>query len=281
MKKTRVLIADDSIDFAILMKQNLEFNGQIEVVGLAKDGLEAVEMTKALQPDILVLDIIMPNLDGIGVLEQLHSENINVKTIILSAILSSEKQEKLSELLLSLGVNYLMPKPFDIHSLINRIYQLSNNTKSTENSNVYNQYKDNAYFTNTLNNNVFNSDTIFKEESFESKVTNIMHTVGIPAKLKGYQYIREAVLLFINNGNISNKITKDIYPKVAEKFNTTPSRVERAIRHALETSWEHDKGSISNLLFGNPFMFQEKKPTNSEFIASIADKLRLEAKQYI
>lgn len=280
MKKIKVLIADDSIDFATLMKQNLEFDGQIEVVGLAKDGLEAVEMTKALKPDVLILDIIMPNLDGIGALEQLHSENINVKTVMLSAILSSEKQEKLSELLLSLGVEYLMAKPFDIDSLINRIYQIADNTQTTESANIHDRNKANAYFTNTINNNVFNGDAIFKEESFESKITNIMHTVGIPAKLKGYQYIREATLLYINSSNASNKITKDIYPKVAEKFNTTSSRVERAIRHALEISWENDKSRISNLLFGNPFMFQEKRPTNSEFIASIADKLKLESKQY-
>ena len=279
MEKIKVLIADDSVDFATLMKQNLEFNGQIEVVGMAKDGLEAVEMTKTLQPDVLILDIIMPNLDGVGTLEKLQEENINVKTVMLSAILSSDKQEKLSNLLLSLGADYVVTKPFDIDSLISRICQLVNK-ESQEVTNIYNTNNASMYFTNVNTSNVYNSNALFKEESFETKVTNIMHTVGIPAKLKGYQYIREAILLFINNGDATNKITKDIYPKIAEKFNTTPTRVERAIRHALEISWEHNKAAISSLIFGNPFITKEKRPTNSEFIASIADKLRLEAKQY-
>lgn len=284
MKKIKVLIADDNLDLSFVTKEHLEINKQIEVVGIAKDGIEAIELTKTLKPDVLILDIIMPNLDGIGTLEQLQLENINVKTIVLSAMLSYNKQEKLYDTLLSLGASYIMTKPFDVNSLINRILEMSNNIDSTESNiinNIHDTHKNNDYFTNNINKHVFNSSTIFKEESLESKITNIMHLVGIPAKLKGYQYIRESVIIFINNGNISNKITKDIYPEVAKKFNTTPTRVERAIRHALEISWKNDRGSISNLLFGNPFMFQEKRPTNSEFIASIADKLKLESKQLI
>lgn len=284
MKKIKVLIADDNLDLSFITKENLEINKQIEVVGIAKDGIEAIELTKTLKPDVLILDIIMPNLDGIGTLEQLQLENINVKTIVLSAMLSYNKQEKLYDTLLSLGASYIMTKPFDVNSLINRILEMSNNMHSTESNiinNIHDTHKNNDYFTNNINKHVFNSSTIFKEESLESKITNIMHLVGIPAKLKGYQYIRESVIISINNGNISNKITKDIYPEVAKKFNTTPTRVERAIRHALEISWKNDRGSISNLLFGNPFMFQEKRPTNSEFIASIADKLKLESKQLI
>lgn len=284
MKKIKVLIADDNLDLSFITKENLEINKQIEVVGIAKDGIEAIELTKTLKPDVLILDIIMPNLDGIGTLEQLQLENINVKTIVLSAMLSYNKQEKLYDTLLSLGASYIMTKPFDVNSLINRILEMSNNIDSTESNiinNIHDTHKNNDYFTNNINKHVFNSSTIFKEESLESKITNIMHLVGIPAKLKGYQYIRESVIISINNGNISNKITKDIYPEVAKKFNTTPTRVERAIRHALEISWKNDRESISNLLFGNPFMFQEKRPTNSEFIASIADKLKLESKQLI
>ena len=284
MKKIKVLIADDNLDLSFVTKEHLEINKQIEVVGIAKDGIEAIELTKTLKPDVLILDIIMPNLDGIGTLEQLQLENINVKTIVLSAMLSYNKQEKLYDTLLSLGASYIMTKPFDVNSLINRILEMSNNIDSTESNiinNIHDTHKNNDYFTNNINKHVFNSSTIFKEESLESKITNIMHLVGIPAKLKGYQYIRESVIISINNGNISNKITKDIYPEVAKKFNTTPTRVERAIRHALEISWKNDRGSISNLLFGNPFMFQEKRPTNSEFIASIADKLKLESKQLI
>lgn len=271
MNKIKVLIADDSLDFATLMKQNLEFNDAIEVVGIAKDGLEAIEMTKQLQPDVLVLDIIMPNLDGIGVVEKLNAENIDVKIIMLSAILSSGKQEKLTSILISLGVDYLMAKPFDIKSLVNRIIQISNNDNGL------------ATQTNTSKQEIFsfvnqsNKETV-NEESFESKITSIMHSVGIPAKVKGYSYIREAILLSIENTN-SNKMTKDVYPKIAEKFNSTPSRVERAIRHALEISWNQNKESISSLIFGKSVRVTDKKPTNSEFIASIADKLKLEARK--
>lgn len=272
MNKIKVLIADDSLDFATLMKQNLEFNDAIEVVGIAKDGLEAIEMTKQLQPDVLVLDIIMPNLDGIGVVEKLNAENIDVKTIMLSAILSSEKQEKLTSILISLGVDYLMAKPFDIKSLVNRIIQISNNDNGL------------ATQTNTSKQEIFsfvnqsNNETVNKE-SFESKITSIMHSVGIPARVKGYSYIREAILLAIENTDNSNKMTKDVYPKIAEKFNSTPTRVERAIRHALEISWNQNKESISSLIFGKSVRVTDKKPTNSEFIASIADKLKLEARK--
>lgn len=268
MNKIKVLIADDSLDFATLMKQNLEFNDAIEVVGIAKDGLEAVEMTKQLQPDVLVLDIIMPNLDGIGAVEKLNAENIDVKTIMLSAILSSEKQEKLTSILISLGVDYLMAKPFDIKSLANRIIQISNNDNGLDTQ------------TNTSKQEIFSFvNQSNNEESFESKITSIMHSVGIPARVKGYSYIREAILLSIENTDNSNKMTKDVYPKIAKKFNSTPSRVERAIRHALEISWNQNKESISSLIFGKSVRVTDKKPTNSEFIASIADKLKLEARK--
>ena len=276
MNKIKVLIADDSLDFAILMKQNLEFNNNIEVVGVAKDGLEALEMTKTLRPDVLILDIIMPHLDGIGTLEKLKAENINVKTIMLSAILSSERQERLASMLISLGVDYIMAKPFDIDSLVNRILQVTkhNNTNEIFNTTIKNPQ------TIALNNFTNTSINIPDEDdSFESKITNIMHTVGIPARVKGYQYIREAILLFINNTGSCNKITKDIYPEIAKKFNSTPSRVERAIRHALEISWNNNKSNVSSLVFGSPIVFYDKRPTNSEFIASIADKLQLEARK--
>ena len=274
MNKIKVLIADDSLDFATLMKQNLEFNNAIEVVGIAKDGLEAVEMTKQLQPDVLVLDIVMPNLDGIGTVEKLNEENIDVKIIMLSAILSSEKQEKLTSLLISLGVDYLMAKPFDIQSLTNRILQISNCGGDLTTSNIININSRQETFPGLkqLNNEPVN------EETFESKITSIMHSVGIPARVKGYFYIREAILLAIENTDNSNKMTKDVYPKIAEKFNSTPSRVERAIRHALEISWNQNKESISSLIFGKSRV-TDKKPTNSEFIASIADKLKLEARK--
>lgn len=272
MKKIKVLIADDSIDFAVILKENLELNEHIEVVGIARDGVETVQMTKELQPDILILDIIMPNLDGIGTVEQLNSENINVKIIMLSAILSCAKQEKLTSVLMELGVDYLMAKPFSVDSLTSRIFQLVDIQQISNNTNLHS--KSNSYFFNT---NVDSIETT-KEDNFESKITNIMHTIGIPVRLKGYQYIREAILLSIESEDNLSKITKNIYPEVAKKFNSTPSRVERAIRHALEISWQN-KGGASNVLFGNSAMFNEKRPTNSEFIASITDKLKLEAKQ--
>lgn len=269
MKKIKVLLADDSLDFATLMKQNLEFHENIEVVGIAGDGLEAVEMTKQLQPDILILDIVMPKLDGIGTVEKLNEENIQVKTIMLSAMLSSAKQERLTSLLVSLGVDYLMAKPFDVNSLIKRIFQMVGDTDTFENTNTQSSFKNHS-----------NNSTIFiNEDNFESKITNIMQVIGIPAKLKGYQYIREAILLSIENEDTSSKITKDIYPPIAKKFNSTPSRVERAIRHALEISWNNNGQSISNLLFGNSYMFGGKRPTNAEFIALITDRLKLEAKK--
>lgn len=285
MKKIKVLLADDSLDFASLMQQNLEFNPNIEVVGIANDGFEAVEMTKQLKPDVLVLDIVMPKLDGVGAVEKLHEENISVNIIMLSAMLSSTKQERLTSLLVSLGVDYLMAKPFDINSLVKRIIHLAGDDTTMDsafeqkqsfvqqNTNV--SSSNNVVQQNTNNNAMLASH----DDNFESKITNIMQIVGIPAKLKGYQYIREAILLSIEQDDPSSKITKDIYPEIAKKFNSTSSRVERAIRHALEISWNTNGPSISNLLFGNSYMLGEKRPTNAEFIALITDRLKLEAKQ--
>ncbi|MEJ6950120.1 sporulation transcription factor Spo0A, partial [Natronospora cellulosivora (SeqCode)] len=217
--------------------------------------------------DILVLDLIMPHLDGIGVMEEMNRTELGdeVKTIILTAF----GQEEVTKRVVELGANYYIMKPFDLDKLVERISQMMNAPIGSSSGNVItnNQKRDN---TNQNNNN---ED---KEVNLNVRISEVMHHLGVPAHIKGYIYLREAIELVINDIEYLGAVTKELYPSVAKKYNTTSSRVERAIRHAIEVSW--DRGNINELnkYFGNTVSANSGKPTNSQFIAKIADKLRLE-----
>lgn len=264
-EKIKVVIADDNIEFAEIVKDFLNQKEDIEVVNIAKDGEEAVEIIKNEEPDIALLDIIMPQLDGIGVLERLNSLTNKLKTkfIILSAI----GQDGITQRTMMLGAEYYMIKPFDLELLAKRIRETMNGSADSpkyNNVGIVNQKKV-PYITENL-------------DSLETSITNIIHEVGVPAHIKGYQYIREAIALAVKDMDVINSITKQLYPTLAKKFKTTPSRVERAIRHAIEVAWSRGRTDINNSMFGNTISVTKGKPTNSEFIAMIADKLRLEMK---
>ena len=271
-EKITVLIADDNQEFSTTLATYLKNQEDMVVVGRAKDGNEALDMVSSLMPDVLLLDVIMPHLDGIGVLEQMNMIKLNKKPICI--MLSAVGQDKVTQRAIELGAEYYVVKPFDIDLLITRIRELKNYKPSSQNNNFISreigiskqQYID-------IPNNSAN-----KEENIEALVTNVIHEVGVPAHIKGYQYLREAIIMVINDIDVINQITKCLYPQIANKFHTTPSRVERAIRHAIEVAWGRGEQKTVENIFGYTISASKGKPTNSEFIAMIADKLRLELK---
>lgn len=256
-----VLIADDNKDFCNILNEYLSTQEDIQVIGLAKDGAEALEMISKQIPDVLILDIIMPHIDGLGVLENLNSMNLSryPKIIVLSAV----GQDKITQKAINLGADYYVVKPFDFEILVKRIKELANGSDQV---------------VERRNKSLENNNLIKKEvKSLEAKITNIIHEIGVPAHIKGYLYLREAIGMVVNNMELLSAVTKELYPSIAKKFNTTPSRVERAIRHAIEVAWSRGKVDTINNLFGYTIHTDKGKPTNSEFIAMVADKLRLES----
>ena len=272
--KITVLIADDNAEFANNLAGYVE-RGGMEVIGMARDGNEAFDMVSNVQPDILLLDVIMPHLDGIGVLEKIANSNIQKTPICI--MLSAVGQDKITQRALELGAEYYIVKPFDINLLVKRMRDLKENKPI--------QFKNTTISDNDIELREIKTPYIQispeakkSQENLEALVTNIIHEVGVPAHIKGYQYLREAIMLVVNDIDIINQITKQLYPEIAEKFSTTPSRVERAIRHAIEVAWGRGKTDAVENIFGYTVSAAKGKPTNSEFIAMIADKLRLEFK---
>lgn len=263
--KINVIIADDNKEFCNILSDYLLNQSDIMITGIAKDGLEALKLIKDKKPDLVVLDIIMPHLDGLGVLEQMAAMEINPmpKVIVLSAV----GQDKITQRAISLGADYYVVKPFDMEVFTKRIRQMFNNTISEESSGTIS-------FTGTKGLNSIKHEI----KDLESEITNIIHEIGIPAHIKGYMYLREAITMVVNNMELLSAVTKELYPAIAKKFNTTASRVERAIRHAIEVAWSRGEVETINKIFGYTVHNDKGKPTNSEFIAMVADKLRLENK---
>ena len=270
--KITVLIADDNPDFANNLTSYIEEDDELEIIAIARDGKEAVEMILNTQPDVVLLDVIMPHLDGIGVLEQIN--NARIRKFPLCIMLSAVGQERITQRALDLGAEYYIIKPFDITLLLQRIKQIKlyqptqirNNNTSNINREIKASYIE------------LSPESKKNQENLEALVTNVIHEVGVPAHIKGYQYLREAIMMVVNNIDIINQITKQLYPDIANKYATTPSRVERAIRHAIEVAWTRGQTDTVESIFGYTISAAKGKPTNSEFIAMIADKLRLELK---
>ncbi len=250
-KLIKIVIADDNRDFCEILKSYLEGQPDFAVHGVAYDGLQALQLLEAEVPDVLVLDIIMPRLDGIGVLEKMCLEfEVKPKVIVLTAF----GQEAMTRRAAELGAQYYLLKPFEMEVLGARIRQLVDSHPGPV------------------------PNSLPKARNLEVEVTNIIHQMGVPAHVKGYQYLRDAIILVAGEMSLLGAVTKELYPLIAEKYNTTPSRVERAIRHAIELAWDRGNVELMNKVFGYTIDVERGKPTNSEFIAMVADRLRLGAK---
>jgi two-component system, response regulator, stage 0 sporulation protein A len=264
--KIKVIIVDDNREFCKTLNEYLLNQEDIVVSGISSDGIEALGLVKDNNPDLVLLDMIIPRLDGLGVLEALNTMGLDSKPKIIA--LSAIGQDRLTKRAISLGVDYYIVKPFDLEVLIKRVRQLFGRDS----------YSDERKTTFSLHAESKLKPRKSEVLDLEEQITNIMHEVGIPAHIKGYVYLREAINMIINDANIMHSVTKQLYPSVASKYNTTPSKVERAIRHAIEVAWSRGGMNTMNDLFGYTIHTSKVKPTNSEFIAMIADMLRLKNK---
>lgn len=250
MKNIKVLMIDDNIELVNMVKEYFSDHASIEVSLEAHDGVEGLKLIKENQNDydVVILDLIMPNKDGISVLEDVKEMKLDKNIIVLTSYNAQDMIRKVSEL----GVNYFILKPFELSELEKRVLECSQGNK-------YNNKSIDVY-----------------HNSLQISITKILHELGIPSHIKGYQYIREGILILYERPEVVGGITKELYPDIATKFNTTVSRVERAIRHAIEVSWNRGNWDLMEEIFGHSVDIDKAKPTNSEFIVTVADKLRLE-----
>ena len=244
-KRTTVLIADGSEEFCGQLSRTLQGCG-CQVVGIATDGQSAMEQLKAVAPEVLILDLMLPKADGVAVLKSLPREK-KPKLLLLAAFTT----DYVASVASAVGADYLMLKPVSPQTVAERVGEILSASQAAERRNR-------------------------AEPDIETMVTNVIHEIGVPAHIKGYQYLREAIIIAVGDREVINAITKVLYPQVAKTFSTTPSRVERAIRHAIEVAW--DRGDLDTLqrFFGYTVSNTKGKPTNSEFIALIADRLQLQ-----
>ncbi|EJS53487.1 sporulation transcription factor Spo0A [Bacillus thuringiensis] len=262
VEKIKVCLVDDNKELVSMLESYVAAQDDMEVIGTAYNGQECLNLLTDKQPDVLVLDIIMPHLDGLAVLEKMRNiERLKQPSVIM---LTAFGQEDVTKKAVDLGASYFILKPFDMENLTSHIRQVSG--------------KANAMIKRPLPS--FRSATTVdgKPKNLDASITSIIHEIGVPAHIKGYMYLREAISMVYNDIELLGSITKVLYPDIAKKYNTTASRVERAIRHAIEVAWS--RGNIDSIssLFGYTVSMSKAKPTNSEFIAMVADKLRLEHK---
>ena len=263
MEKLNVAIADDNERMVQLLDEIVASDKDLQVVGTAKNGVEAYEIIKHKQPDVVLLDIVMPKLDGLALLEKVKKDK-SIRKCPSFIIISAVGQDRITEDAFNLGASYYMLKPFDNQVLLNRIKHIRKSSVKR--------------FREPVRQTVREEPAPYGKRNLEADVTNIIHEIGVPAHIKGYQYLRDAIILSVNDMEMLNSITKILYPTIAKRHQTTPSRVERAIRHAIEVAWSRGKMDTIDQLFGYTVSNGKGKPTNSEFIALIADKIRLEYK---
>ena len=245
----RVMLANGNEEFCGKLAAALKQTDRYAVVGTANDGVRAIQQVRELKPELLVVDLMLPQADGMSVIKAAAA--LEKKPVML--VLAEFVTEYVSAMFMNLGVQYIMLKPCTCHAVVERLDEIRESRRKP-------------------------SVTRSREANVEAMVTSIIHEIGVPAHIKGYQYLREAIMIAVNDMDVINAITKVLYPQVARTFSTTPSRVERAIRHAIEVAW--DRGDLETLqrFFGYTVSNTKGKPTNSEFIALIADKLQLQLK---
>jgi two-component system response regulator (stage 0 sporulation protein A) len=264
--KINIIIADDNKIFRDMLKDYIINQNDMDVIGIADDGLDALRLIQEKKPDLVILDMIMPQLDGLEVLDRLNAMNLDLMPRII--VLSAVSNDKISGRAISLGADYYVLKPFDMEVFVERIRQMVKRTiYSEEFKRPFNHFNNSENITN-------------KEQPVEMivQITNIIHEIGIPAHIKGYMYLREAINMVVNDIELLSSVTKELYPSIGKEFKTTSSRVERAMRHAIDVAWSRGQIDTINKIFGYTIRNEKGRPTNSEFIAMVADKLRFKNK---
>lgn len=259
--KITVLIADDNREFCGILRDYFSNDPDFELVDVCSNGMEVLNVLQKQAVQVLILDLIMPYMDGIGVLEKINALNLETRPKII--ILTAFGQENVTQKAVQLGVDYYILKPFNLEVLGDRVRQVVRDVKPREESRG-------SITALTVHHG--------NGKNLEVEVTKVIHEIGVPAHVKGYQYLRDAIMLVVEEINYLGAVTKELYPAIAQKYDTTPSRVERAIRHAIELAWDRGDVDKINKVFGYTISGEKGKPTNSEFIAIIADRLRLENK---
>jgi len=252
--KIKVLVADPSDDYRGMVAGQLKNEVDLELAGSTGDGLEALRLVQEKRPDVIILDILLANLDGMDVMRRLGEMGVKSPCIMVSSF----HRDNIVAEAAGLGASYFMLKPFNLGTLMEKVRSVSG--KAIKELGALGHIP------------------ARQEQSLETVVTEVIHEIGVPAHIKGYKYLREAIMLTVRDMEIINAVTKVLYPEVAKKFNTTPSRVERAIRHAIEVAWDRGDLEVLQKFFGYTVSNIKGKPTNSEFIAMIADRLSLQRK---
>jgi two-component system response regulator (stage 0 sporulation protein A) len=263
MSKKTIIIADDNLELVADLKKFFENDDDFAVVATAHNGLDAVDVIEKHSPDFVLLDIVMPELDGFGVLTQLNYEILGKKPVII--MISQLTADGFVNKAMRLGASYFLAKPFGhmtLRECLSDFIAGEAFKPSRVNFSEQGGYK--------------RQHTRSAPRSLDEKIANIFISVGIPAHIKGYPFLREAIKMAVENPDMINAITKRLYPSIAERFTTSPSKVERAIRHAIEVAWNRGKIENINAIFGINVYSAKEKPTNGEFIALIADKMLLE-----
>lgn len=263
MEKLNIAIADDNERMINLLGTLINSDSELELVGQADNGKDIYDIIKEKEPDVVLLDIIMPKVDGLTVMEKVNQDR-SMKKHPAFIVVSAVGQERITEDAFNLGACYYIMKPFDNDMILNRIKHFKKSGIGKVRELPKNAAQEPIREPNP--------------RSLEVDVTGVIHEIGIPAHIKGYQYLRDAIIMSVQDMEMLNSITKILYPTIAKKHQTTPSRVERAIRHAIEVAWSRGKMDTIDHLFGYTVSTGKGKPTNSEFIALIADKIRLEYK---
>ena len=267
MKKIRIGIVDDNKDFCDVVSDYLGKQENMEILFVANDGMEALQLfQQGMAPDVLILDLIMPHMDGFGVLEGLNAMELSSypRIVMTSAI----GQDAIIQKAMGMGAQYYLVKPINLNMLSKRILQMDDSGV-----NQYVHLRDTA----NLRKSLVLKDALMNNE-LEIDITNIIHEIGVPAHIKGYAYVRSAIMMVIENADLINAVTKQLYPAVAKKYRTTNSRVERAIRHGIEVAFDRGDPDVLASYFGYTIHSEKGKPTNSEFIAMISDRIRLKIK---
>lgn len=264
MDNIKVAVADDNCNMLMVLKEIIEDERDMEIIGTAMNGRQIIRIIKEKKPDIVLLDIIMPDYDGFFVMNSVY-DDVTILHKPVFIIISSIGEESITKEAYNKGAVYYFMKPFDNLALLTKIRNVTQNQVS--------KVKDCKEKQVSEENLVVSS-----KQDLENDITLIIHDIGIPAHIKGYRYLRDSIILTIKDKNVMDSVTKVLYPTIAKMYQSTPSRVERAIRHAIEVAWNRGNTDTLNSLFGYTISNGKGKPTNSEFIALIADKIRLEYK---